>query len=92
MTRRTGDECDQCLRQIRFAASRVAEHPEQQFCSDVCAERYRRDVAIWNARLGGESEREIAARLGLRREVVGHCLVRHQARTQRTTQARNREP
>lgn len=78
--RRTGDECDQCGRQIRFASWKADEHPGKQFCSGVCTQRYRRDVAIWTAHLGGDSEIEIAQRLGVRREVVQHCLVRHRAR------------
>lgn len=80
--RRTGDECDQCGRQIRFVATKAGEHPDQQFCSSVCMDRYRRDAAVFNARLNGESDLEIGQRFGLRREVVEQSFVRHQAREQ----------
>ncbi len=36
LNRRTGDECDQCLRQIPFAATHVGD---THFCSQKCAER-----------------------------------------------------
>lgn len=78
------DHCEQCGRAIRFVATKAGNLPGLEFCCDRCMGLYRRDLAVWRARLDGETIAEIGARFDLRREKVTQICVAHQAREQRS--------